>query len=145
MPQTLNDFMITSFGAQLHLYLPLNLLEDMTGWLNVTSSVISNMPWWNQSSYFPRKYSLNCLLMKTSRGRKILVHPPGITDITVKMLQSIFCIITDVAIEWIPDEYVWCMQTWPFPNFILKLSPRLISRQRASDKGVKILNRCFQS
>ena len=31
MLQTLNDFMTTSFGAQLDLYLPLNLLEDMTG------------------------------------------------------------------------------------------------------------------
>ena len=30
MPQTLNDFMTTYFGAQLDLYLPLNLLEDMT-------------------------------------------------------------------------------------------------------------------
>ena len=34
---------------------------------------------------------------------------------------------------------------WPFPNSILKLSPRLISLQRASNKGVEILNRCFRS
>ena len=34
---------------------------------------------------------------------------------------------------------------WPFPNSILKLRPRLISHQRASNKAIKILNRCFQS
>ena len=32
-----------------------------------------------------------------------------------------------------------------FPNSILKLRPRLISHQRASYKGVKILNGPFQS
>ena len=34
---------------------------------------------------------------------------------------------------------------WLFPNSILKLRSRLISHQRASNKGVKSLNRCFQS
>ena len=33
----------------------------------------------------------------------------------------------------------------PFPNSILKLRPKLISHQRASNKGVKSLNRCFPS
>ena len=33
----------------------------------------------------------------------------------------------------------------PFPNSIMKLRPRLISHQHASNKGVKSLNRCFQS
>ena len=37
------------------------------------------------------------------------------------------------------------LPNWPFPNSILKLRPRLISHQCASDKGVKNLNRCFQS
>ena len=34
---------------------------------------------------------------------------------------------------------------WPLPNSTLKLRPRLISHQRASNKSVKSLNRCFQS
>ena len=32
-----------------------------------------------------------------------------------------------------------------FPNSTLRLRPRLVSHQRAYNKGVKILNRCFQS
>ena len=40
---------------------------------------------------------------------------------------------------------VWQGFNWPFPNSILKLRPRLISHQRASNKGVKSLNRWLQS
>ena len=32
------------------------------------------------------------------------------------------------------------LNNWPFPNSILKLRPRLISHQRAPNKGVKSLN-----
>ena len=45
----------------------------------------------------------------------------------------------------------WCniigglCQNWPFSNSILKLRSKLISHQRASNKTVKSLNRCFQS
>ena len=45
----------------------------------------------------------------------------------------------------IKDQGIYGRQTsnWPFPNSILKLRPRLISHQRASNKGVKIMNRWF--
>ena len=47
---------------------------------------------------------------------------------------------------WFQSENIQLFESnWPFPNSILKLRPRLISHQRASNKGVKILNRCFQS
>ena len=55
---------------------------------------------------FPKKIFLEMLVNENIKCRKILAHPPGITDITVRMLQSIFCIITDLAIEWIPNEDV---------------------------------------
>ena len=43
------------------------------------------------------------------------------------------------------EYYCTSFHNWPFPNSILKLRPRLISHQRASNKDVKNLNRCFQS
>ena len=56
---------------------------------------------------FSKKIFLELLVNENIKGpQNLSIHPPGITDITVIMLQSIFCIFTDVAIEWIQDEDV---------------------------------------